>query len=392
MKTDIAEFVAQCLVCQQVKAEHQRPAGMLQPLEIPVWKWERISMDFVVGLPRTQAGYDSIWVVVDRLTKSAHFLPVKTTYTSAKLAEEFISEIVRLHGVPVSIISDRDPKFTSRLWKVFHEALGTRLNLSTAYHPQTDGQTERTIQTLEDMLRACVLEDRGSWDKHLPLIEFAYNNSYHSSIGMAPYEALYGRKCRTPLCWAEVGDKGILGPEIIQETTEKIRLIKEKLKISQSRQKSYADNRMRPLEFEEGDHVFLRVTPKQGIGRAFQAKKLSPRYIGPFQVIKRVGPVAYQLALPPSMSGLHDVFHVSQLKKYIPDPFQPLAFETVELRSDLTFQPQPIQVVDRSIKTLRNKEIPLVKVIWEGSPPGEATWELESKMMETYPHLFQGKL
>jgi hypothetical protein len=142
MKTDIAEFVAQCLVCQQVKAEHQRPAGMLQPLEIPVWKWERISMDFLVGLPCTQAGYDSIWVVVNRLTKSAHFLPVKTTYTSAKLTEEFISEIVRLHGVPVSIISERDLKFTSRLWKVFHEALGTRLNLSTTYHPQTRSNRE----------------------------------------------------------------------------------------------------------------------------------------------------------------------------------------------------------------------------------------------------------
>lgn len=223
MKTDIAEFVAQCLVCQRVKVEHQRPAGMLQPLEIPEWKWKSIAMDFVVGLPHTQSGYDSIWVIVDRLTKSAHFIPVMASYiNTGKLAKLFIKEIVRLHGIPTSIVSDRDPKFTSRFLRAFHQALGTRLNLSTAYHPQADGQTKRTIQTLEDMLRACVLEDGGSWDLHLPLVEFAYNNSHHSSIGMAPYEALYGHKCRTPLCWSEVGDKGMLGLEFIQETTDKI--------------------------------------------------------------------------------------------------------------------------------------------------------------------------
>ncbi|PNX98730.1 retrotransposon protein, partial [Trifolium pratense] len=388
MKTDIAEFVAQCLVCQQVKIEHQRPGGMLQPLEIPEWKWEKISMDFVTGLPRTQKGHDSIWVIVDRLTKSAHFISVKATYTAPRLAEIFIEEIVRLHGIPVSIVSDRDPKFTSSFWGVFHQALGTRLNLSTSNHPQTDGQTERTIQTLEDMLRACILEDGGDWSKHLPLIEFAYNNSYHSSIGMAPYEALYGRKCRTPLCWSEVGDKGILGPEIIQETTEKIKMIQEKMKVAQSRQKSYADKRRRPLEFKEGDHVFLKVTPRLGLRGIFKTKKLSPRYIGPYQIIKRVGTVAYKLALPPSLSGLHNVFHVSQLRKYISNPFQSLSVESVDLKSDLTFQPQPAQIIERSVKTLRSKEIPLVKVIWEGSPPGEATWELESEMQSNYPHLF----
>ncbi|CAJ2673837.1 unnamed protein product [Trifolium pratense] len=266
---------------------------------------------------------------------------LKATYTAPRLAEIFIEEIVRLHGIPVSIVSDRDPKFTFSFWGVFHQALGTRLNLSTSNHPQMDGQTERTIQTLEDMLRACILEDGGDWSKHLPLIEFAYNNSYHSSIGMAPYEALYGRKCRTPLCWSEVGDKGILGPEIIQETTEKIKMIQEKMKVAQSRQKSYADKRRRPLEFKEGDHVFLKVTPRLGLRGIFKTKKLSPRYIRPYQIIKRVGTVAYKLALPPSLSGLHNVFHVSQLRKYISNPFQSLSVESVDLKSDLTFQPQP---------------------------------------------------
>ena len=173
---------------------------MLQPLKIPKWKWESISMDFVMGLPRNPAGYDSIWVIVDRLAKFAHFLPIRFTYPLEKLAQLYIQEIVKLHGVPSTIISDRDPRFTSWFWGALQKIFGTKLYLSTAYHPQTDGQTKKTIQTLEDMLRACVMDQRLSWDKYLPLIEFAYNNSYHASIGMAPYEALYGRKCHSPLC------------------------------------------------------------------------------------------------------------------------------------------------------------------------------------------------
>ncbi len=168
MKSDIAQYVQSCLVCQQVKAEHQKPGGLLRPLEIPQWKWEMITMDFVTGLPVVRGGFDSIWVIVDRLTKSAHFLPVKTTYTSEKLAEIYRDEIIRLHGAPVSIVSDRDPKFVSRFWKQVHEGLGTKLNFSTAAHPQTDGQSERTIQTLEDLLRLCILDHQGSWVQHLP--------------------------------------------------------------------------------------------------------------------------------------------------------------------------------------------------------------------------------
>ncbi|GAU46468.1 hypothetical protein TSUD_402350 [Trifolium subterraneum] len=388
MKTEIAEFVSRCIVCQQVKIEHQKPAGPLQPLEIPEWKWEHITMDFVTGLPRNQKGEDSIWVIVDRLTKSAHFIAVKSTYKVSRYAEIFLEEIVKLHGVPVSIVSDRDPAFTSHFWRAFQKAMGTRIRMNTSNHPQTDGQSERTIQTLEDMLRACILEDGGNWSKHLHLIEFAYNNSYHASTGMAPYEALYGRKCRTPLCWTEVGDKGVLGPEIIQETTLKIKSVKEHMRVAQSRQKSYADHRRRPIEFEQGDHVFLRVTPKLGLRGVFKTKKLAPRYIGPYQILKRVGSVAYQLALPPSMSRMHDVFHVSQLRKFIPDPFVPVELESIDLQPDLTYQPDPIRVVDRDVKALRNKKIPVVKVEWSRAPDGEFTWELESEMMKNHPHLF----
>jgi len=173
---------------------------------------------------------------------------------------------VRLHGIPSSIVLDRNPRFTSRFWQSLHQALGTKLRLSSAYHPQTDGQLERTIQSLEDLLRACILEHKGSWDSFLPLIEFTYNNSFHTSIGMGPFEALYGRKCRTPLCWYETRENLILGLKIVQQTTEKVKLVQEKMKAMQSRQKSYYDNRKKPLEFQEGDHVFLKVTPTIGVG------------------------------------------------------------------------------------------------------------------------------
>ena len=172
MKKDIAEYVAVCDVCQRVKAEHQKPAGLLQPLPIPEWKWEKLGMDFITGLPRTRSGYDSIWVVVDRLTKVAHFIPVKTTYTSAKLAKIYMTRIVCLHGVPRKIVSDRGTQFTSKFWKQLHETLGTRLEFSTAFHPQTDGQTERVNQILEDMLRACELDYGSSWDDNLAYVEF----------------------------------------------------------------------------------------------------------------------------------------------------------------------------------------------------------------------------
>ncbi|KAL2236238.1 UNVERIFIED_CONTAM: Transposon Ty3-I Gag-Pol polyprotein, partial [Sesamum indicum] len=235
MKKNVAEFVAKCLTCQQVKAEHQAPAGKLHPLTIPEWKWEKITLDFVIGLPRTFRRHDAIWVIVDRLTKSVHFLPIRQNDSLDKLAELYVSEIVRLHGIPTSIVSDRDPRFTSHSWGSLQTALGTELHFSTAFHPQTDGQSERTIQTLEDMMRACVIEFKGNWDDHLPLMEFAYNNNLHYSIGMAPYEALYGRKCRSPIYWDIEGLRQLEGPELVQEIVDKIKTVKKYLKAAQDR-------------------------------------------------------------------------------------------------------------------------------------------------------------
>ncbi|WVZ76471.1 hypothetical protein U9M48_024447, partial [Paspalum notatum var. saurae] len=214
MKREIAKYVSECDVCQRVKANHLKPAGMLQPLAVPSWKWEDIYMDFILGLPRTQKGYDSIWMIIDRLTKSAHFIPVKTIYHAKTYAELYIARIVSLHGVPRSITSDRGSLFVSRFWEHLQTALGTTLIRSSTYHPQTSGQVERVNQILEDMLRACALTYSTKWDECLPLAEFAYNNSYQKSLEMAPFEALYGRRCRTPLNWSELGERVIFGPDL----------------------------------------------------------------------------------------------------------------------------------------------------------------------------------
>ena len=303
-------------------------------------------MDFVTGLPRTSAGYDSIWVVVDRMTKSAHFLPLKTTFSIARYARVYIERIVSLHGIPVSIVSDRGPQFTSRFWRKLHEDLGTRLDFSTAFHPQTDGQSERTIQTLEDMLRMCVMDFGGQWDWHLPLVEFAYNNSYHASIGMAPYKALYGRKCRSPVCWEEVGERKLAGPELVQITSEKIPIIRDQLRTAFSRQKSYADPKRKHVEFSVGEYVFLKVSPMRGVMRFGKKGKLAPRYVGPFEIVDRVGDVAYRLELPPNFANVHPVFHISMLRKYVPDPSHVLQAQEVEISEDLSYEERPVAIVD----------------------------------------------
>ncbi|KAI3713356.1 hypothetical protein L1987_71933 [Smallanthus sonchifolius] len=274
MKHEVTKYVSKCLTCSQVKTEHQKPYGKIQPLDIPEWKWEHITMDFITKLPRTAKGHDPIWVIVDRLMKSDHFLPIHETFSSERLAEVFINEVVARYGMPLTIVSDRDTRFTSRFWKRFHEAMGTRLNISTAYHPQMDGQSERTIQTLEDMLRACIIDFGGSWDSHLPLAEFSYNNSHHTTIGMTPYEMLYWRRCRTLVCWGEIGQKELGSLEVVRETSERFDQIKARMKAAQDRQKSYADKRLRPIEFDVGDKVLRTYqVRKKKVMRTYQVRK-----------------------------------------------------------------------------------------------------------------------
>src|SRR4051812_38060429 len=235
MKQDIARYVDECDVCRRVKEEHQRPAGTLQPLSIPKWKWDKIEMGFVTGFPRSQKGHDAIFVVIDRFSKVAHFLLVKETIFAIQLADLYVSIIVSLHGIPLEISSDRGSIFTSKFWDIFQEAMGTHLKFSTAYHPQSQGQVERVNQVLEDMLRACVISFGKKWEESLPFAEFSYNNSYQASLKMAPFEVLYGRKCRTPLNWSETGERALVGPDIIQHAEDQVRVIREHLKSAQSR-------------------------------------------------------------------------------------------------------------------------------------------------------------
>ena len=350
MKRDVARYISKCAVCQQVKIEHQRPGGLLQSLPIPEWKWDHITMDFVFGFPRTARGHNAVWAIVDRLTKSAHFLGMKTMDTTETLSQLYIREIVRLHEVPLSIMSDRDSRFVARFWQSLQQEMGTELHFSTTFHPQMDGQSERVIQVMEDMLNF-----KGNWSNHLSLVEFMYNNSYQESIRMAPYEALYGRPCRSPTCWLEVGESSLFGPEIVLETTEKIQLIRERLRTTQSRQKSYADRRQRPLEFQDGDYVFLKVSPKKGVFRFGKKGKLALRYIGPFEVIKVVGKATYQLRLPAQLSKVHDVFHVSMLRKYLSDAMSVVNLEDIEVQDGVTYEEQPMRILDTKEKVLRNK-------------------------------------
>lgn len=389
MKRDVAGWVAKCPTCQLVKAEHQVPSGLLQSLPIPEWKWDHVTMDFVTGLPMSRTKKDAAWIVVDRLTKSAHFIAIKKTDGVEAIADKYISEIVRLHGVPASIVSDRDSRFTSHFWKAFQKALGTRVNMSTAYHPQTDGQSERTIQTLEDMLRACILDWGGSWERYLPLAEFAYNNSYQASIGMSPYEALYGRPCRTPLCWTQVGERSMIGPELVEETTEKIKFLRVKIKEAQDRQKSYADKRRKAVEFAVGDRVYLKMITFKGRARTSKRGKLDPRYLGPFMVLERVGMVAYKLELPSEMDAFHNVFHVSQLRKCLADKDVVVREIPLDLRGNLTIEAVPIRVVDRMEKITRRKTIRMVKVVWLSNGKEETTWETENRMRADFPGRFE---
>ncbi|GJV42598.1 putative reverse transcriptase domain-containing protein [Tanacetum coccineum] len=292
----------------------KRPSGFCNNPEITEWKWDKI-----------------IWIFSTKLTL------------------------------------DRDGRFTSRCWQTVQKALGTRLDMSTAYHPQTDGQSEHTIQTLEDMLRACVIDFGGSWDVHLPLAEFSYNNSYHSSIRCAPFEALYGRKCRSLVLWAEIRESSLIGPELVQETTDKVVLIKEKLKAARDHQKSYADNRRKPLEFKVGDRVMLKVSPWKGVIRFGKKGKLAPRYVGPFEILERIGPVAYRLRLPEELSGVHDTFHVSNLKKCLADASLHVPLDEIKVDKTLCFVEEPVEIMDREVKRLKRSKISLVKVRWNYS-------------------------
>ncbi|GJY70365.1 putative reverse transcriptase domain-containing protein [Tanacetum coccineum] len=296
---------------------------------------------------------DTIWVIVDRLTKSSIFMPMRETDPMDKLARMYLKEVVTKHGIPVSIICDRDPRFASNFWRSLQKALGTSLDMSTAYHPQTDGQSERTIQTLEDIVV-------------LPLLG--------RTLDMFNY-----------------------GPELYKNSTERIIQIKQRIQTARDRQKSYADLKRKPMEFQVGDKVMLKVSPWKGVVRFGKRGKLNPRYVGPFKVLKKVGAVAYKLELPQELSRVHNTFHVSNLKKcYSDDPlvvppplsFPPPPLEGLQVDDKLHFVEKPVEVMDREVKQLRQSRVPIFKVRWNSRRGPEFTWEREDQFRKKYPHLF----
>ncbi|GKA01693.1 putative reverse transcriptase domain-containing protein [Tanacetum coccineum] len=283
-------------------------------------------MDFITKLPKTTNGYDTIWVIVDRLTKSSHFLPMRENDPMEKLMRLYMKEVVTRHGVPVSIISDHDGRFMLLFWKALHESL----------------------------------EFGKSWDRHLPLVEFSYNNSNHTSIKAAPFEALYGQRCRSPVCWVEVGDAQLTGPEIIHKTTKKIVQIKNRIQAARDRQKSYADLK----------------------------RKLNPRYIGPFKVLSKVRDVSYRLELPQQLSRVHNTFHVSNLKKCLSDESLVIPLDGLRIDDKLHFVEELVEIMDHEIKKLNRSRIPIIKVRWNSKRGPKFTWEQEDQFKKTYPHLF----
>ncbi|GKE24101.1 putative reverse transcriptase domain-containing protein [Tanacetum coccineum] len=310
MKAEIATYFSKCLTCAKVKAEYQKPSGLLDQPVIPVWKWENITMDFVTKLPKTSSGQDTIWVIVDRLTRSAHFLPIKETDSMEKLTRQYLKEVVSRHGVPVSIISDRDSKFTSHLWKSLNEALG--------YTPTFGG---------------VFLQQQLSHDQ-----------------------------------------------KIIQ--------VNKRIQAARHRQKSYADRRRKPLEFDVGDKVMLKVSSWKGVIRFGKQGKLNPRYIRPFKILDKVGTLAYRLEIPDQLSRVHSTFHVSNLKKCFVDEPQAIPLDEIQIDDKLNFIEELVEIMDREVKWLKQSRIPILKVRWNSRRGPEFNWEREDQIKKKHPRIF----
>ncbi|MCO5609114.1 hypothetical protein L7F22_063336 [Adiantum nelumboides] len=317
LKKDVEEFVRSCLVCQKVKFDRHKAQGLLQPLPIPTRPWESIAMDFIFDLSRTQSGHDGIWTIIDRFSKQAHFIPVKKTVKPDHLARLFVAQIFRLHGMPETIVSDRDPRFTSLFWKAIWENIGMPLQFSSSFHPQTDGQSEIANSVVLDLLKSYISDQKTQWERYLPLVEFAYNNTIHSSTGKAPFEIVESAMKVPP--FLSTKDKIFETDEYTRDLDTAFAKVRETLQKSQERQKKAADRHQRDLKLKENDWVLLRfekarLRKKKGKERLFP--KLSMRYYGPFQIIEQINDVSFRLRLPDTWK-IHNAFHVSLLKPFV---------------------------------------------------------------------------
>jgi hypothetical protein len=392
MASDVKEYVKTCSKCQRNKSTNQRPIGLLQPLPTPSQKWEQVTMDFITDLPATKQGYDSILTVVDRFTKMIHLIPCTKEITAPEVAKLIYDQVYKYHGMPKVIVSDRDPKFTSNFWKSLFGVLGTKLALSTANHPQTDGQSERANRTVEEMLRSYVNEQQSDWDQHLTAVEFAYNSSIQASTGYSPFYLMHGHH---PITVADLINpseetNNQSAAEMLEQMEADMKKATEHLKRAQDLQASYANKSRREHHFKTGDQVMLatahlRTLPGQ------QCKKLMTKYVGPFKVKRAISPAACELDLP-NQFRIHPVINVSYLKPYHEDT-------TLFPTRQQEMPPAPVIVkgeLEWTVEKLLERQPPFGKrgtpvkwlVQWKGYPIWEATWELESELKKDMPEFF----
>ena len=376
-------FIKQCQVCQQAKHLHTHPQGLLQPLPIPEGAWQNISLDFIEGLPKSE-GYSVILVVVDRFTKYAHFLPLKHPYSALLVARILFDSVIRPHGLPQTMVSDWDKVFTSIVWKELFRFMGVKLDLSTAYHPQTDGQTEQVNQCLEMYLRCSVGDSPAKWKSWLAQAEFWYNSTHHSVLGCSPFKALYGHE---PFCGIPSQDSSTTlttVKDFIADRQLYTVLLKEHLAKAQTHMKLAADRQRKDVVFQIGDQVLLKLQPyaqSSLVNRPFP--KLAMKYFGPYAVLERIGPAAYKLDLPAS-SSIHPTFHVSQLKAYTPD-HTPVFSELPPMVSLDGSDVVPEAILDRRLVKKGNNAILQVLIKWTKLTSTSATWEDHYIIQQRFP-------
>ena len=379
MDADILRWVQECPSCQRTKASNRQPAGLLQPLPIPVRRWSDVSLDFITHLPKTRSGFTAILVVVDRLSKLVHFIPTHDTASAEQVARLFVDNIFALHGMPERIVSDRDPRFTGTFWSAMCDIWKCQRQFSTAYHPQTDGQTERVNRTLEDMLRHWCSPDQDDWDQYLKLAEFACNNAFHTSVGETPFMLTFGQHPNTPASIAETGLPGKRKNPAANQFAADMMLQVQKaqgfLMSSQARQKCFADEKRRDATFSIGQYV--KLSTKNLAQRAKGTPKLHPKFIGPFQVTERIGQSAYRILLPEEMK-IHNVFHASLLQPWNHRIGGPPPVSVLLVKDDEQFEVESI--LDHQDEGRGRGRKRSFLVAWKGHPPEENTWEPESNL------------
>ncbi|GKB13004.1 ty3-gypsy retrotransposon protein [Tanacetum coccineum] len=383
MRKDVAKMVSECVVCQRNKYSTLVPGGLLQPLELPEKVWDEVTMDFIDGLPRSE-GYIVIMVVVDRLSKYAHFIPLRHPYTAITVAVAFLREVIRLHGVPLSMVTDRDKVFMSNFWKEVFKLQGTKLKRSTAYHPQTDRQTEVVNRSLEAYLQCFSLKNPKQWARWLSWAEYWYNTSYHTSTNTTPFKVLYGRDPPRIIPYEVSSTPTFEVHHYLQERDKILEELKKNLLKVQQTMKSKADRHRREENFEVGDYVFLKLRPyrQQSVARR-RNEKLVPKYFGPFEVEERIGAVAYKLKLPDS-SSIHPVFHVSQLRRVIgSEVVDPVLPEGLTKDMEVILQPEEVLGIREGSNSTQGSREALIR--WKNLPGYEATWEPINMIREQFP-------